>query len=348
MPISENLRIGVIGAGANTRLKHIPGFQAIEGVSVDVVCNRSESSSRKAADEFGISRIAARWQDVVADDSIDAICIGTWPYKHAPITIAALNAGKHVLTEARMAMNAKEAEEMLNASKSRPELVAQIVPAPFTLKWDRTVAKIIDSGDIGELREVSVIKTLPMNANSKDPMNWRQNIEYSGNNTMMLGIYYEVVQRWIRREPSRLWSHGRIFSKSRTDAETGDSKKVEIPESLTFVADYEDGLQLTGFMSGVELGGGRDEYVISGSKGTLRLDLESGKFYHAPLGGEELEVEPQEADIADWNVEADFVDSIREGKPVTLTNFEDGLNYMRFTDAARESFNAGGKWITIG
>lgn len=345
MAISENIRIGVIGAGTNTKLKHIPGLQVIEGVSVDVVCNRSETSSRKAADEFGIGRIASSWQEVVADDSIDAICIGTWPYLHAPITIAALEAGKHVLTEARMAMNEKEAEEMLNASLSRPDLVAQIVPSPFTLKWDQTIKKILESGELGDLREISVIKTLPMNANERDPMNWRQNIEYSGNNTMMLGIYYEVVQRWIQRNPSRVWSHGRIFSKNRDNAEAGGLRSVEIPESLTFVADYGDGLQLTGIMSGVELGSGRDEYAISGAKGTIRLDLKTGTLYRSLIGEEERIVEPQEEDVADWNVEADFIASIREGKPVSLTSFTDGLNYMRFTDAARNSFNAGGEWM---
>jgi len=347
MATSENIRIGVIGAGTNTKLKHIPGLQAIEGVSVDVVCNRSEASSRKAADDFGIGRIASSWQEVIADDSIDAICIGTWPYLHAPITIAALEVGKHVLTEARMAMNAKEAEEMLNASLSRPDLVAQIVPSPFTLKWDLTIRKILESGELGSLREISVIKTLPMNANEQEPMNWRQNIEYSGNNTMMLGIYYEVVQRWIQKNPSRVWSHGRIFTKNRDNAEVGGPSEVEIPESLTFVADYEDGLQLTGIMSGIELGSGRDEYAISGAKGTIRLDLKTGKLYRSLLGEEEQIVEPRKEDVADWNVEADFIASIREGTAVSLTNFTDGLNYMKFTDAARTSFNAGGEWMAI-
>jgi len=347
MATSENIRIGVIGAGTNTKLKHIPGLQAIEGVSVDVVCNRSEASSRKAADDFGIGRIASSWQEVIADDSIDAICIGTWPYLHAPITIAALEVGKHVLTEARMAMNAKEAEEMLNASLSRPDLVAQIVPSPFTLKWDLTIRKILESGELGSLREISVIKTLPMNANEQEPMNWRQNIEYSGNNTMMLGIYYEVVQRWIQKNPSRVWSHGRIFTKNRDNAEVGGPSEVEIPESLTFVADYEDGLQLTGIMSGIELGSGRDEYAISGAKGTIRLDLKTGKLYRSLLGEEEQIVEPRKEDVADWNVEADFIASIREGTAVSLTNFTDGLNYMKFTDTARTSFNAGGEWMAI-
>ncbi len=347
MTTPEKIRIGVIGAGGNTKLKHIPGLKAIEGVSVDVVCNRSETSSRKVAEEFGIGRIASSWQEVVADDSIDAICIGTWPYLHAPITIAALEAGKHVLTEARMAMNANEAEDMLKASLARPDLVAQIVPSPFTLKWDQTIKKILESSELGDIREINVIKTLPMNANEQDPMNWRQNIEYSGNNTMMLGIYYEVVQRWIQKNPSRVWSHGRIFTKSRVNAETDGPEEIKIPESLTFVADYGDGLQLTGIMSGIELGSGRDEYAISGAKGTIRLDLKTGKLYRSLLGKEEQIVDPQEEDVADWNVEADFIESIREGKPVSLTSFTDGLNYMKFTDAARNSFNSGGEWMTI-
>ena len=52
----------------------------------------------------------------MADPDIDAIVIGTWPYLHCPITLAALEAGKHVLTEARMSMNAAEAHRMLAAA----------------------------------------------------------------------------------------------------------------------------------------------------------------------------------------------------------------------------------------
>ena len=341
------IRIGVIGAGANTRLKHIPGFQSIDGVTVDVICNRSEASSGKAADEFGVERIARSWREVVEDESIDAVCIGTWPYLHAPITIAALEAGKHVLTEARMAMNADEAAKMLATSRAHPSLVAQIVPSPFTLKWDATIIDILKSGELGKLLEISVIKTLPMNANPGDPMNWRQNIEYSGNNTLMLGIYYEVVQRWLKREPKKVWAHGSIFSARRNNPETDSSQEVRIPETITYMADYEDGLQLTGLMSGVERGIGRDAYAICGENGTLRLDLISGQLYKAMNGEPETVVEPASDKIADWNVEADFIQSIRENAPVTLTSFEDGLNYMRFTDATRTSFESGGQWIEL-
>ncbi len=341
------VRIGVIGAGANTKLKHIPGFQSIDGVTVDVICNRSEASSQKVAEEFGVRRIANNWQEVIEDDSIDAICIGTWPYLHAPITIAAFKAGKHVLTEARMAMNAREGAEMLAASQAHPNLVAQIVPAPFTLKWDATIIDILHSGELGRLLEISVIKTLPMNANPDDSMNWRQNIEYSGNNTLMLGIYYEVVQRWLKREPQRVWAHGSIFSPQRSNPEIDASQEVRIPETITYMANYKDGLQLTGLMSGVERGSGRDSYAICGDQGTLRLDLTSRQLFKTLNDGRETLVEPAAGKVADWSVEADFIRSIREKAPVTLTSFEDGLNYMRFTDATRTSFDSGGRWVEL-
>lgn len=341
----EKLRIGVIGAGANTRLRHIPGFQAIDGVSIDVVCNRSEASSTSVAEAFSIPRIASKWQDVVEDPEIDAICIGTWPYLHAPISIAALKAGKHVLTEARMAMNVSEAEAMVEASLNSPDLVAQIVPSPFTLKWDTTIKKILAAGELGDLREVSFSKSLSMNVDSSSVLNWRQNRELSGNNTLMLGIYYEVVQRWLGVEPDRLLAHGGIFTKQRISGE--DTVDIVIPETIDVIAEYESGLRLNGRMTGLELGKGLDLYVITGSKGTLRLDLSSARLTKTLLGGVEELVEPAAEDLADWNVEADFIDSIRSGAPIDLTNFGDGLAYMRFTDAAIKSLAEDSAWVSL-
>src|SRR5262245_7397387 len=114
------LRIGIIGCGANTRKRHIPGFLALDQVELAGVVNRTPESSRKSAAEFGIAKTYNTWQDLIADDQVDAVLIGTWPYLHAPAAIAALQAGKHVLTEARMAMNAAEARAMLQASQQRP------------------------------------------------------------------------------------------------------------------------------------------------------------------------------------------------------------------------------------
>jgi predicted dehydrogenase len=100
-------------------------------------------------------------------------------------------------------------------------------------------------------------------------------------------------------------------------------------------------------MTGIELGNGRDEYAISGSKGTLRLDLQTGTLYQTLIGETETIFEPKPESIGSWNVEADFIDSIRSGSPVTLTSFADGLSYMKFADAVKASFDADGAWQSI-
>ena len=93
-----------MGAGANTTDKHIPLLQEIDGVEIMGVVNRSGSSSDAVARRFSIPRTYDHWEQAVADPDTNAIVIGTWPYLHCPVTLAALAAGKHVLTEARMAM----------------------------------------------------------------------------------------------------------------------------------------------------------------------------------------------------------------------------------------------------
>src|ERR1700730_11350853 len=120
--MTDTIRIGVVGAGGNTRLHHIPKLKKIEGVEIAAVVNRSRASSERVAQEFGIERVHEVWQDLVNDPGIDAVVIGTWPYLHCPVTLAALAAGKHVLTEARMSLNAAEAHRMLAASKRHPNL----------------------------------------------------------------------------------------------------------------------------------------------------------------------------------------------------------------------------------
>ena len=78
----DSINIGLIGAGGNVKLRHIPGFQAIDGVNVTAVSNRSIASGKKIAEEFGIQNVYGNWIEVMEDPEIDAICIGTWPYMH--------------------------------------------------------------------------------------------------------------------------------------------------------------------------------------------------------------------------------------------------------------------------
>jgi predicted dehydrogenase len=171
---SSTLRIGLIGAGANTRTRHIPGFLALPDVQLAAVCNRRPESTAAVARSYNIPRTYGNWEDLVADAEVDAVVIGTWPYLHCPITLAALAAGKHVLTEARMSMNAAEAHRMLAAARLAPHLVTQIVPSPYGLKGHAVMRELIDGGFLGELREVQVLHLTGALADPAAPLAWRQ------------------------------------------------------------------------------------------------------------------------------------------------------------------------------
>ena len=111
----ETIRIGLIGAGDNTKLRHIPGFREMEGVEVVSVANRSRASGQRVADEYGIPVVYDDWQDLIDADDTDAICIGTWPYMHRTMVLASLDAGKHVSCQKPIANTMEEVEEIADA-----------------------------------------------------------------------------------------------------------------------------------------------------------------------------------------------------------------------------------------
>jgi predicted dehydrogenase len=172
---NEIIRIGVVGAGANTRLHHIPKLQAIAGVEVVSVCNRSRVSSERVAQEFKISQVYDHWWELIEADDTDAIVIGTWPYMHRTLTLATLAADKHVLCEARMAMDATEAQEMWTAAQIKPHLVTQIVPSPFTLRVDKTIKRLLAEGYLGDLLAIEA-RAGGAFLDADAPMHWRQKI----------------------------------------------------------------------------------------------------------------------------------------------------------------------------
>lgn len=339
---NKPLRVGFIGAGTNTRERHIPGFQEINGVDLRVVCNRSEESSRAVADACGIPRIADTWREVIDDPEVDAVCIGTWPYMHAEMSIAALEAGKHVLCEARMAMNAEEARHMLACSQKYPGLVAQVVPSPFTLNFDATIRHWLEEKRLGRLLEVRVTHTGAALADPDASLGWRQHFEYSGINTLTLGIFHESVQRWLAEEPDWVFADAAIFTEYRLDPETNRPHHVRIPESLDVLGRYRDGARLVYHFSGVESGQPVMEFRLNGDKGALRLDVIEQKLFFAEGGtATESALSIPEKQRRGWRVEADFVDCIRQEAPVLLTSFPDGVRYMEFTQRVFDSLQSG-------
>jgi predicted dehydrogenase len=331
------LRIGIVGAGANTREKHIPGLRALPGVEIVAVTNRSRASAETVARDLAIPRVADHWRELVTSSDIDAICIGTWPNLHAEVTLAALQAGKHVLTEARMAMNATEAEAMLaalhTAQTRHPGIVGQIVPSPFTLPYDRTVKKLLATGVLGELNVVTIRHMHGGLIDPAKPITWRQRAELSGVNTLTLGIYYEVLLRWLDRDVTVSSAEAATLTKSRPD-ETGRLVPVTVPDRVRITGHYPEGARFQAEFSGIETDNPRSEIVLEGTTARLRLDLAGAALWFQPTGRAETRVAIAPDQRAEWQVEADFVASVREGAPVRLTDFATGVRYMRFTEAA--------------
>ncbi|MSU45995.1 MAG: Gfo/Idh/MocA family oxidoreductase [Lacunisphaera sp.] len=344
--MSKTIRIGFIGAGGNTRAKHLPGFKAIPGIELAAVCNRSKASGEKVAAEFGIPVVAATARQIIDSPNIDAVCIGTWPNLHGKLAVAALRAGKHVLTEARMARNLAEAEMMLAEAKQNTHLVAQIVPAPMSLPFDAIIIELLQKGAIGILREVLMTCTTSGLADSAQPLSWRQDMTLNGKNTLAIGIFYEMVLRWLNRGVTGLVADAAIFTKERKDDE-GVSWPTTIPESVTVLGNYADGARLVGHFSGVELTPPRSEIRLNGNMGALRLDLARSELWLTRAGEAEKLVEIAPEIRGRWRVEEDFINSIRLSKPVVLTNFETGVRYMNFTEAVWESWSAFGQRVTL-
>ena len=86
---------------------------------------------------------------------------------------------------------------MYAAAQAQPDLVAQIVPAPFSLDFDATIRAMIVAGKLGDLLEVRVVHTGGQAASPNAPMTWRQERRLSGNNVLTMGIMHETVQRWV-------------------------------------------------------------------------------------------------------------------------------------------------------
>jgi predicted dehydrogenase len=109
---------------------------------------------------------------------------------------------------------------------------------------------------------------------------------------------------------------------------------VDVPDRVTVEAVFPDGALLRCDISAVEIERPRNEITLCGERGELRLDLAAGRLQTKAKAGDWCDVEPPLEKRGGWRVEADFVDSIRMGAPVRLTDFETGVRYMRFTEAA--------------
>ena len=335
----EEIRVGLIGAGGNVRNRHIPGFQGVQDLSIVAVANRSLESGRAIADQFNIPQVYGDWKELLDDEGINAVCIGTWPYMHRTLTLAALEKGKHVLTEARMASTAQEARDMLEASRRYPNLVTLLTPTSTAYRVDTLIQRMIGGGYLGELLSVEVHALQTRFADRMGDLHWRHDWEMSGYNSLNIGAQYETIARWLGRAT-------RVMAMSKTHVPTrkngsGDFVSVGIPDHLDVMYELTSGAQVhmrfsatTGLSTG-------NQIWLYGTEGTIHIGTGQTVFAGRRGDSQLSEVPNPEDQRAGYRVEEEFTNAIRGLEQVKHNSFEIGVHYMEWTEAVIRSAQTG-------
>src|ERR1700682_1096691 len=315
---TKPIRVGFIGAGANTRLHHLPKLRAQPGVELAAVANRSRESGERVAKEFGVTKVYDDWRGGVQGPGLDAICIGTWPYTHCEMTIAALEAGKHVLCEARMAMNAAEGRRMLAASRKAPQLIAQLVPAPHTLETDSTLTSMLADGYVGEVLAVELHAGQGRFVDADGPLHWRHQVSFSGHNIMNMGIWYEAMMRWLG-PARRVMAMSKVAVARRRDG-AGAWHDVKVPDHLEILATFKREAVAHMQFSAVAGFAPPAGVWIYGTEGTLRLEADAKRLWGGKRGDKELrEILIPAARRGGWRVGEEFGNAIRGREKIPHT-----------------------------
>ncbi len=344
MPRSTNhkLRIGIIGAGEIVRNRHLPALKRHPEVDIVAVSNSTYQSAQKFCDENVPNAVPMQnWADLLSLSEIDVIWIGTPPYMHSAVTVSALEAGKHVFCQARMAMDLAEAKEMLATSRRFPEQVTMLCPPPFGLRGDLLVKKLLAENYLGHPHHIRLQSFTGAYLNPDAAPHWRQRVEISGLNVLALGIYVEVLQRWLG-DITGVYARGKILNPTRQGYE------VIVPDLLTVLCTFASGAEGVLEFSGINALPAGDRLEVYGDAGTMTYDFGTD-FTQAGKNGDralhEVELTPDLE--GGWSVEDDFIAAVQSnGKTRPHPDFEDGVRYMRVVQAVADS-RARNEWIDI-
>ncbi len=342
----EVVRVGLIGAGANVQNVQIPGFRRIPECEIIAVANRSLESSQRVADQFDIPRAYAHWGELLADDDVDAVLIGTWPYMHRTLTLATLESGKHVLCQGRMANTAAEAREMLDASLRYPHLVSQLVPTSTSYQLDNVLKRLIGEGHVGEVISVELqrLQTTSRTGEGGFPdiggeLSWRHSFEFSGYNALNIGSTYESMMRWMG-PGDRVMAMTKIHVPYRRGPDD-QMTSVAIPDHIDVMYELANGAQVhMRFSATTGLSNGNQTWIF-GTDGTIHVDerqnISAGRRGDSGL----TQVPNPQEEQAYYRVEEEFINAIRGIEEVTMTTFATGVRYMDFVEAVYRSAQSG-------
>ena len=196
----STLRWGILSTAKIAVEKVVPGMRTADRCEVVAIASRDAARGREVADRLNIPTAHGSYEALLADDGIDAVYIPLPNHLHAEWTIAAARAGKHVLCEKPLAMNAEEAERMVEACASAGVRLMEAFMYRLHPSWE-AVRELVAGGRIGELRAVQVW----FSYFNDEPENIRNIAEFGGGGLLDIGCYCVNVSRMLfGSEPSNV------------------------------------------------------------------------------------------------------------------------------------------------
>ena len=204
--MAKKVRVGVIGAGA-IGPAHISGFQQAKGAEVAAVCDVDAGRARGAAGKFGIEHVFTDYKKMLAADVVDAVSVCTPNNTHLPLTLAALAAGKHVLCEKPIAMNAREARRMVKAAKRARRLLL----TAQSMRYGATSRLLKAMAEGGRFGDIYYAKGM-MFRRAGIPRGWFQDKKQSGGGPIVdLGVHMLDLMWWVMGTPRPVSAFGATY-----------------------------------------------------------------------------------------------------------------------------------------
>ncbi|MGW0827240.1 Gfo/Idh/MocA family protein [Streptomyces sp. NPDC002845] len=327
--MSEPLRIGILGAARIAERAIITPARA-GGHRLVAVAARDRDRARAFADAHGVERVADSYAELVADPEVDVVYNPLANGLHGPWNLAALKAGKHVLTEKPSASNAEEAAEVRDAAAEAGTVFMEgfhYLFHPVT----RRLHELLDSGELGELRHVETVVAMPPPPDG----DLRWSFPLAGGALMDLGCYGLHAQRMLAP-----WAGGapRVVSASGGDRESAPGVDAWLDAELTF--------------PGGATGSGRCSMLHDGWQASCRVVGTLGEAtavdFVLPHQDPRVVVRTKEGERTEqldgrssyaYQLDA-FAAHVREGAPSAL-DAEDALATMRLIDECYEKAGFG-------
>jgi predicted dehydrogenase len=196
----QKIRWGVLGVAKIATAKVIPAMRRGALTEIAAIASRDQDKATKAAGDLGIPKAYGSYEALLADPEIDAVYNPLPNHLHAPLSIKAAEAGKHVLCEKPIALTVAETKELIAARDRTGVKIGEAFMVHVHPQWLRTL-EIVRSGEIGVLRAFNCI----FSYNNRDPRNIRNIAEIGGGTIMDIGCYPIHASRWIfGEEPVRV------------------------------------------------------------------------------------------------------------------------------------------------